>query len=414
VEVSDLAGKGSLSGLATNTARVYWSTDAGLSWQSSGGALWNGQYEADTLPSASVPAWHPVEGSEGWASAANGLLRILDNSTAANTKLKYERLWKASFATGATVVARVRCLAAGGDTTYTGNLFVEDGVFGESFKILPDRIVARAAGLTHFLNATVFHTYRLTAKGAQFRLYVDEHPAPVLTGPLSASATSNRVMFGSGASAGTQDIYFDYVRYCATAELPPGQGDAGGSVAVSVAVPKGAERSVDRCTLSAQAIPFHRCSETMNRLRFCIQDVEGNAGWSPVYTLRTFLKDTDGDGIDDDWEREWFGGLTPDATTDFDADGASDRDEFRAGTNPTNPASHLRILTLNTPQKNSIEIRWSAVPGRTYQVQSAPTVRGAIWTNVPSGSVTAAGAVANWTGAQPGAGRQFYRVQVDY
>src|SRR6185295_14708213 len=32
VDVSDLAGKGSVSGLATNTARVQWSTDGGATW----------------------------------------------------------------------------------------------------------------------------------------------------------------------------------------------------------------------------------------------------------------------------------------------------------------------------------------------------------------------------------------------
>ena len=221
-------------------------------------------------------------------------------------------------------------------------------------------------------------------------------------------------MFGSGASAGTQDILFDYVRYCATADLPPGQGDAGGLVPVSVMLPACADRGVDRGTLSAWAIPLHRYSETLNRLRFSIQDLEGNVGWSPVYTLRVVMLDTDGDGMDDDWERAWFDGLAQNATIDFDADGASDRDEFRAGTNPKDSHSHFRILTVQTPATNSIEIRWSAVAGRTYRVQSASDVSGAAWTNTPSGRVVASGNLAAWTGPQPAGRQQFYRVQVEY
>jgi hypothetical protein len=305
-------------------------------------------------------------------------------------------------------------VSAGGDTSYTGNLFVEDGEHSESFKILPDRLVARAAGLTCSLDASSFHIYRITIKEAQFRVYVDENPAPILTGPLSTPTSNNRVMFGSGGSAGTQNISFDFVRYCSTADLPPGQGNAGGPVAVTVALPACAERGVDRCTLSARTVPFHRYSETMNQLRFSIQDLEGNVGWSPVYTLRIVMKDTDTDGMDDDWERNWFGGLAQDAATDFDADGASDREEFRAGTNPKDPTSQFRILGIRTFAPNTIDIQWSAVSGKTYHVQAASTVTGTDWTNVPSGLVMASGGMAAWTGTSPFLVQQFYRIQVEY
>jgi hypothetical protein len=45
--------------------------------------------------------------------------------------------------------------------------------------------------------------------------------------------------------------------------------------------------------------------------------------------------DSDGDGLDDDWEREHFGDLSRDGTGDFDQDGASDRAEHDHGGDPT-------------------------------------------------------------------------------
>ena len=44
--------------------------------------------------------------------------------------------------------------------------------------------------------------------------------------------------------------------------------------------------------------------------------------------------DTDGDGLDDDWEQGIFGSLSHDGTADSDGDGATDAMEFADGTNP--------------------------------------------------------------------------------
>lgn len=58
--------------------------------------------------------------------------------------------------------------------------------------------------------------------------------------------------------------------------------------------------------------------------------------------------DTDGDGISDAWEIQYFGNLTTaNATTDFDKDTYSDFVEFEAGTDPTDKDSHPGQETLN-------------------------------------------------------------------
>ncbi|HXI50321.1 MAG TPA: hypothetical protein VNH84_02420, partial [Candidatus Saccharimonadales bacterium] len=131
--------------------------------------------------------------------------------------------------------------------------------------------------------------------------------------------------------------------------------------------------------------------------------------------------DTDGDGMDDDWEMAYFGTLDRDGSGDFDQDGASDLAEFLAGTNPANDASILRVLRLTTglaqadPHQRTVVLLWSASPGRTYRVQVKSDAN-APWTAVP-GDVTAAGTSASLTetvGAADAADNphRYYRVLV--
>ncbi|ANI12763.1 hypothetical protein A9C11_01665 [Pseudomonas citronellolis] len=47
------------------------------------------------------------------------------------------------------------------------------------------------------------------------------------------------------------------------------------------------------------------------------------------------MGDSDGDGMDDDWEQEHFGDLDRDGTGDYDGDGISDLDEFHNDSDPT-------------------------------------------------------------------------------
>ena len=72
----------------------------------------------------------------------------------------------------------------------------------------------------------------------------------------------------------------------------------------------------------------------------------------------------------------YFNSLDRDGSGDFDHDGASDFAEFRAGTNPANDMSILRVLRLTTGVAAGPEavrttvILWKAVPGKTYRVES--------------------------------------------
>jgi Tol biopolymer transport system component len=129
-----------------------------------------------------------------------------------------------------------------------------------------------------------------------------------------------------------------------------------------------------------------------------------------IYLLRLGSADSDGDGLDDDWELTYFNTLERDGTGDFDRDGHTDAQEFQAGTNPANDESILRVLTLSRAGGEDTTIIWSAVPGKTYRVQYKTSVAEASWMNL-EGDVVAAGSTG--TKVDSGAGHahgRFYRV----
>jgi len=62
--------------------------------------------------------------------------------------------------------------------------------------------------------------------------------------------------------------------------------------------------------------------------------------------------DTDGDGMNDDWEMANFGTLDRDGTGDFDGDGISDLLEFLMGTDPTKEDTPPSVPVIQSPSDN--------------------------------------------------------------
>jgi hypothetical protein len=97
--------------------------------------------------------------------------------------------------------------------------------------------------------------------------------------------------------------------------------------------------------------------------------------------------------------------------SDSDGDGAPDWMEILAGTNPYDPNDFFRITGLVAG--NPVELSWSSVPGRNYQVLATTnwiyplaTIPGAFVPAEPATNVT------RWFDATPDATNRFYRVQV--
>ncbi len=97
---------------------------------------------------------------------------------------------------------------------------------------------------------------------------------------------------------------------------------------------------------------------------------------SPPGVARTWGRDENADGLPDDWQRSYWGDSLrdwPDGSLDSDGDGASNFDELRAGTNPSDAASLLR--TEIVPAGRGWRLRWNTQPGGFYQAQVSTDLR---------------------------------------
>ena len=86
--------------------------------------------------------------------------------------------------------------------------------------------------------------------------------------------------------------------------------------------------------------------------------------------------DSDGNGIANAWEDEYFPGGMGNATNDPDGDGLDNREEYRCGTDPTNEESCLRF---DMPPSNTVDgftLEWDCVPWRTYRVSGTNDLMG--------------------------------------
>jgi Tol biopolymer transport system component len=119
--------------------------------------------------------------------------------------------------------------------------------------------------------------------------------------------------------------------------------------------------------------------------------------------------DTDGDGLDDDWERTWFTDLSRDGNGDWDGDGFPDRAEYLTGTDPTDPRSALRIL-IQPVAAGGYLLSWPAGAGQVYGLEHRDDLLGS-WQRL-LGPVFRAGTTAEATdaGGAPQVQR-YYRVR---
>lgn len=83
-------------------------------------------------------------------------------------------------------------------------------------------------------------------------------------------------------------------------------------------------------------------------------------------------QDTDGDGLPDGWEWQYYGDVTNALPGQLGADGRySNADHHIAGTDPRDPASYPRfedILVDETNEAGQVVLHWESFPGRIYSL----------------------------------------------
>lgn len=129
-----------------------------------------------------------------------------------------------------------------------------------------------------------------------------------------------------------------------------------------------------------------------------------------VTRLSSFL-DSDGDGIDDDWERLQFNNLltTADANSDWDGDGALDGQEWLANTDPKDKNSCFRLQSMVGGSTLGNVITWQSVAGKRYMILGSTNLLQGF---APLQSNLLATPPANvWTDTLSGVMLRFYQVK---
>jgi hypothetical protein len=136
-----------------------------------------------------------------------------------------------------------------------------------------------------------------------------------------------------------------------------------------------------------------------------------------VTPLQPFLNpDSDGDGIPDSWMLQIFGhptGLASDhsrAQDDADGDGMTNLQEYRAGTDPLDPQSNLKLQYQGMDSTTARpQFSFTAMPGIGYTLQYSDSLTSGIWKNLrnePAGD-----SIRTVTLTDPGATEaRFYRI----
>jgi len=131
--------------------------------------------------------------------------------------------------------------------------------------------------------------------------------------------------------------------------------------------------------------------------------------------------DTDSDLIADAWEREQAvaAGLDPllthlHKTTDYDGDGRTDLEEYRADTDPFSTSDHLRLVdfTVRDEATENIDLEWTSSERRFYDVQESADLPGPFADFTGETDLPGAAGTTGATLSDPLGRRTFFRIEV--
>jgi hypothetical protein len=117
----------------------------------------------------------------------------------------------------------------------------------------------------------------------------------------------------------------------------------------------------------------------------------------------------------DEWRAHFFGSYTSPLAADnvdADGDGMLNWQEYVAGTNPTNAQSKLQFTSaaLNNVGVKDVGFTWLTAPGKTYILQSTPSLNKPVWTAVKT--IVGDGNNYQFIESNYSAGPRFYRLDL--
>jgi len=123
--------------------------------------------------------------------------------------------------------------------------------------------------------------------------------------------------------------------------------------------------------------------------------------------------DSDGDGIPDMWEEDFFGSVTNvDQTTDWDIDGFIDLHEFLAGTDPIDTNSFLRVVENVSSPSSGIVIQWPGVSGKSYALSKTTNILEYIYSIIAS-NINGVEPMNIYTDEAPDGASSIYRIELE-
>ena len=124
------------------------------------------------------------------------------------------------------------------------------------------------------------------------------------------------------------------------------------------------------------------------------------------------VTDSDGDGMDDQWELGYFQTLARDGTRDLDGDGATDLFEFLTGTDPTDPKSLFRGEITFGAASGLPRVEWPVSPGKAYRIEFKDSLGDTNWQRVV-GNVSIIKRHGYFDDPTGSNGQRYYRIVLD-
>lgn len=150
-------------------------------------------------------------------------------------------------------------------------------------------------------------------------------------------------------------------------------------------------------------------------LRARARDITLLGDWSagtPFTVQTTANPDSDGDGIPDWWEIQYFGSTTANPNDDPDGDGFSNLQEYLADTNPNDRTSYLGFTSLSL-LPGGVKLDWHGGVDATQYLQRNDFLGSTNqWLNIHTAAppTPISGSYTDWVGTNS---LQFYRMKAD-